>query len=142
MINGWLLYRKHFEEFNSGNKENLRKETCKTLVQFTSEVAQSLIANAREVKKKRGRPSLEDSLNESTNDVNHPQKHRRNAPDILQTPLDIRLDETAHWPIHREDRPRCFLCKEKTRIGCSKCEKGLCLFKDRNCFVAYHNAKV
>lgn len=139
VINGWLLYRKHFDVISSSGKKNClgKDERCKTLIQFTSEVAQSLISNARHVKKKRGRPSLDTSLNESFENVDQSKKPRR-APDLLLTPDNIRLDEVSHWPVHREDRPRCFVCKQKTRLGCLKCGKGLCLVKERNCFLEYH----
>ena len=46
------------------------------------------------------------------------------------------------WPIHREDRPKSFHCKEKTRVGCNKCGKGLSLTKDTNRFVEYQDAKL
>ena len=70
----------------------------------------------------------------SSLDTSVPPKRPRKAPDLREVIPGIRYDKHEHWPIHREDRPRCFLCKEKMRLGCSKCEKGLCLTKDRNCF--------
>ena len=51
-------------------------------------------------------------------------KRLKKAPDFKEVPVDTRFDIVDHWPVHRDERPRCFLCKEKTRRSCSKCKKG------------------
>ena len=81
------------------------------------------------------------ALNDTSSslDTSFSPKRPRKAPDLREVIPDIRYDKHEHWPIHREDRPRCFQGKEKTRLGCSKCEKGLCLTKDRNCFTNFHD---
>ena len=66
---------------------------------------------------------------------------RRKAPDMTLPQLDVRTDEIAHWPVHRADGPCCFHCVTKTRLGCSKCKKGLCLTEGRNCYIDFHKTR-
>lgn len=130
VINGWIKYRKDFDKLNHPSTKPKRK----TLIQFTTEVAAGLLKGQIISKKRAGRPS---SLSNKT-----PSKAPRKAPDLKEVPDHVRYDEVGHWPVHREDRPKCFYCKEKTRIGCKKCKKGLCLTKDRNCFLEFHGAEL
>ena len=109
-----------------------------TLIYFTMEVSSALVKNAKPAPKKRvGRPTLNDTS--SSLDTSFSPKRPRKAPDLREVIPDIRYDKHEHWPIYREDGPRYFLCNEETRLGCSKCEKGLCLTKDRNCFTNFHD---
>ena len=86
------------------------------------EVSSALVENVKPIPKKRvGRPALNDTS--SKLDTSFSRKRPRKAPDLREVIPDIRHDRHEHWAIYREDRPRCFLCKEKTRLGCSKCEK-------------------
>ena len=104
------------------------------LIEFTMNVSSSLLKNAKPVTvRKPGRPSSS-FMEESTT-----SKRPRKAPDLKEVPADTRFDNVDHWPVHRDERPRCFLCKEKTRWGCSKCKKGLCITKERNCFRYFHD---
>lgn len=139
VVNAWLRYRKDFNaiKLSKGNQSFLKKEKQMSLVEFTLNVAASLMKNAKPIKKRTpGRPSTSSSVVEQEPSTS---KRPRKAPDLIGTPEDIRFDNYKHWPTHREDRPRCFVCREKTRWGCSKCEKGLCLTKERNCFVIFHD---
>ena len=102
------------------------------------EVSSALVKNVKPTPKKRvGQPALNDTS--SSLDTSFSHKRPRKAPDLREVIPDTRYDKYEHWSIHREDRPRRFLHKEKTRMGCSKCEKGLCLTKDRNCFTNFHD---
>ena len=86
------------------------------------EVSSALVKNVKPIPKIRvGRPALNDTS--SSLDTSFSRKRPRKAPDLLEVIPDIRYDRHEHWAIYKEDRPRCFLCKEKTRLGCSKCEK-------------------
>ena len=56
-INGWVPYRKDADAIGVARRDQ------KTLGQFTSSVSNSLVVNAKpEVKKSRGRPRLDDSI--------------------------------------------------------------------------------
>ena len=130
VINVWLSYRKDYVILNKKGQFHDNRDKNLTLIQFTMEVSSALVENAKPTPKKRvGRPALNDT--NSSLDASCSLKRPRKTP-------DIRYDKHEHWPVHREDRPRYFLCKEKTRLGCSKFEKGLCLTKDRNYFTHFH----
>ena len=130
VINVWLMYRKDYVILNKKGQFHDNRDKNLTLIQFTMEVSSALVKNAKPTPKKRvGRPALNDT--NSSLDASCSLKRPRKAP-------DIRYDKHEHWPIHREDRPRYFLCKEKTSLGCSKFEKGLCLTKGRNYFTHFH----
>ena len=45
-----------------------------------------------------------------------------------------RFDNVDHWSVHRDERLRCFLCKEKTR----KKKAYVYITKERNCFCYFH----
>ena len=137
VFNGWLQYRKHCEALE------ITKKQQHTLVQFTLLVSNSFVKTsvpATQAKQAVDRPRLNVSSG-SQLDVSLSPTRRRSAPDVFPVNVDVRYDNYEHWPIHREDRPRCFLCKEKCRIGCSKCEKD-CLNKDRNCFRQFHKKQL
>ena len=129
-INGWLMYRRHCKHFGVPRKEQM------PLLLFICQIADAVITSEIDTprSRRRGRPSLERSL-----EVTPVSKRPRRAPDLHDTPSGIRYDAKNHWPIHRPDRPRCMVCKEKTRIGCKKCQKGLCITESRNCFLSYHS---
>ena len=138
IINAWLSYRKDYIILNKNGQFHDNRDKNLTLIQFVMEVSSALVKNAKLIPKKRvGRPALNDTS--SSLDTSFSPKRPRKAPNLREVIPDIRYGKHEHWPIHREDRPRCFLCKEKTRLGCSKCEKGLCLTKDRNCFTNFHD---
>ncbi|CAF4973311.1 unnamed protein product, partial [Rotaria magnacalcarata] len=71
---------------------------------------------------KRGRPSLDSTLNE-----NNQTTTSRAVPNSIPPP-SVRLDKFDHWPIHTsKGRCRNFGCIGYTRICCSKCQLRLCL---------------
>ena len=116
------------------NESFLGKQKRMTLIEFTRNVSSSLLKNAKPVTvRKPGRPSP--SFMEKSTTSKRPRK----APDLKEVPTDTRFDNVNHWPVHRDERLRCVLCKEKIRWGCSKCEKGLYITKERNCFHYFHD---
>ncbi len=125
VINGWCLYRRVASSCSTVIGRQL------DLLEFTSAVSSSLAEGVVE-KRRRGRPSLEGREEEDQ------PKMPRKAPDNRPPQPDVRTDGMGHWPIYRGDRPRCFHCGAKTRLGCIKCGKGLCLTDSRNCFVDFH----
>ena len=122
VINAWLRYRKDYVILNKNEQFHDNRDRNLTLIQFIMEVSSALVENVKPIPKKRvGRPALNDTS--SKLDTSFSRKRPRKAPDLREVIPDIRHDRHEHWAIYREDRPRCFLCKEKTRLGCSKCEK-------------------
>lgn len=52
-----------------------------------------------------------------------------------------RFDQHNHFPVLSQKPTRCKNedCKKITHTHCSKCKVHLCLVKNRNCFLDYHN---
>lgn len=110
--NAWLVYRRC-------------NETYMPLRDFKLRIASSLMkANVR----KRGRPSLDEDV---------PRK--RNAVTVPRPSSDDRFNGFNHWPMHIDEKKRCRHCSSGfTRTQCSKCRMALCLNKNNNCFVDFH----
>lgn len=101
------------------------------LVDFKFAIAEAL-CKCLKTPKKRGRPNhnLQNSIEE---------KRRKGPAAVLPQP-DVRKDDTSHIPYWMDSRQRCKVpeCKSLTYIACRKCQVGLCLNKDRNCFEVFH----
>eukprot|EP00795_Rhopilema_esculentum_P005805 gene5805-11104_t len=82
------------------------------LLHFTVQVATLLIRSFLP-KRGRGRTSLEPTEDDIA-------KRPRRLPTRFPQD-DVRHDGFQHWPEHRPGRPRCSKCRDKTRIGCTKC---------------------
>ena len=136
VVNAWLQYPKDFDsmKLSKANESFSGKQKQMSLIEFTMNISSSFLKNAKPVTvRKSGRPSS--SFMEKSTTYKQPKK----APHLKDVPADTRFDNVDHWPVHRDERPRCFLCKEKTRWGCSKYKKGLCITKERNCFRYFHD---
>jgi len=119
----WLLYCRHCSQ------RGITK--CKTPIILGSEIAHALLRAGEKTTRKRDR-----SVNEGTTLELVNKKEVRNAAKVVG---DVRYDCVGHWPAHTEKRQRCKLCiKAYSMVKCVKCEKALCLTKDRNCFKEYH----
>ena len=124
VVNSWLLYRKHMKQYN--NAKYLPS------MEFGCSVASALLHAKKTPAKKRGRPLA------AISDENLQPVAKRNVGTALPT-ADVRYDQHAHWPIHRDKNMRCRLCSVRnTRIACSKCGAGLCLNNHSDCFVKFH----
>ena len=102
-----------------------------SLLDFKTEIANTLIRYGNPSIQHRGRPSNATIAAQS----------RKRRKVVVEPSIDLRFDETSHWPEATQDRLRCILCKSRnkfTSFGCSKCHVPLCLLKDRNCFKKYH----
>ena len=147
VINTWLLYWKECSFFQVPGKHQL------DLLNFTSEVSFSLVHNNKAIlPSKRGRSQtrineniLYDSPNSSVLSLDLSTDESCSRPrklaNIQRVPDDFRLDGYCYCPLHEPKRSHCALSKAKTRISCSKCEKGLCLNENRNCFKDFHTQK-
>ena len=120
VINAWLLYKRDCSLLGITGKSMMK------LRQFQSKVAQALIE--RGTTRKSGRPSLDEETSPK------PPKIIRVEPCE-----DARLDQIAHWPVKRDKRRRCAVCKTiKTDTCCEKCDVPLCFNERRNCYKLYH----
>ena len=101
------------------------------------EVSSALVKNAKPTPKKRvGRPALNDTI--SSLDTSFSPKRPRKP--LIYERLYLILDMTdmnTELFIGKISQDAFYV--KKTRLGCSKCEKGLCLTKDRNCFTNFHD---
>jgi hypothetical protein len=122
IVNSWLVYRRHCKQ-----KDISR---YKTMLEFRLELA-TVLLKAKTVKV--GRPS-----NDS-----QPEPKRQRLNYQLDPPDEVRLDRYDHFfiDLDRETRLRCRVCQRKAAWFCKKCEVGLCIVKDRNCFTLYHEKK-
>ncbi|XP_066581313.1 piggyBac transposable element-derived protein 4-like [Prorops nasuta] len=77
------------------------------------------------------------------------KKGRKRQPSIIgsqkpQVSIEKRRFQSAHMPIHIENKRRCTHCSSKTNNTrthwmCNLCNVPLCLQSDRNCFLIYHS---
>lgn len=122
VVNAWLLYRRHCSQRGD--------ETHMTLLEFRTAVANSLIKYGKHILHSRGRPTKAS--------LSTPVKKPKT---VTTTPtLDVRFDDKSHWP-EVTFRQRCRQCNHRnhfTYFKCSKCNIPLCLTRERNCFLAYH----
>ncbi|KAM4633808.1 zinc finger protein 576, tandem duplicate 1 [Polymixia lowei] len=129
LVNSWLLYR----------QDHRTESELLTLMAFRLEVAKTLIL----------------SSGSDTQDSIAPQPNTQKAhassvipnPDLLQeSPLpeaSIRYDGSGHWPEQLEagEGGRCRFggCERTSRVLCLKCCVFLCISRNHNCFLNFHN---
>lgn len=61
---------------------------------------------------------------------------------LAEPTADVRFDEMYHWP-ETTDRQRCRQCSHRkhfTYFKCTKCNIPLCLTRERNYFLEYHQS--
>ncbi len=105
------------------------------LLVFISQLSEALIKAGKTGSSKRpvGRPSKRASEIETET----PKRGRTAAVALPDT--DSRYDMYGHWPEYREKKNKCRLCKTGyTRVYCLKCNIGLCLTSNKNCFKDFH----
>lgn len=127
LINSWLEYKKDAAVLGIAKKDIL------DLLHFRMHVGESLIKVEQDHNRKRGRPS---SLNESS-----PLTVKRQNVEVR--PLDeVRYDNVGHFPEHSGQglplRCKNQNCGGKSRWKCTKCKIHLCLQKEKNCFMNFH----
>ena len=115
VVNAWLIYRRVMKRIN--NNRPLR------LVDFKEDISEGLLQAPQP---KRGRPSQSPATSK-----------KRQRP--VTPAQSIRYDSISHLPEYSEKRLRCKLCIQgQSRIKCSKCNVGLCITKEKDCFIKYH----
>ncbi|XP_014675102.1 PREDICTED: piggyBac transposable element-derived protein 3-like [Priapulus caudatus] len=116
LVNSWFLYKRDCKLMNVKNIMCLRK--------FQAQVSSALCQCEKRV---RGRPSL---------GTPPPLKKNRVNPRPI---ADVQYDHIDHLPLYVDERQRCKCCSEKfSQVKCQKCGVHLCLNKNRNCFIAFH----
>lgn len=123
--NSWLLHKRHQQG------QGVRSEDASLKI-FIQSVAECLTKSGKHFEAvKRRRPPKEHSP--------IPEKKRR----VLHSAApqsDVRYDGFSHWPVHMEQKQRCFLCKAGfSRWQCEKCSLPLCLNAENNCFKNFHH---
>lgn len=126
VTNSWLEYRKEAEKLKTPKKDVL------DLIHFRAYVGESFILTNSVPKPKRGRPSNEQ--------VPEPSKKKKQP---AARPLnETRYDGVGHFPVFVEQKHqvRCKMegCTGKTYILCTKCKLNLCLNREKNCFLSFH----
>lgn len=129
LANSWIEYKTDCERNNVPAKQIL------PLLEFRTHVAESLIKWGKNVRiNKRGRPSSSPSPRE------FPIPRRK--PTEVRPLQEIQKDHVDHLPHFdtKKEATRCKLtgCKGRSHIFCNKCQVHLCLVRNRNCFVDFH----
>lgn len=128
-VNSWLEYRRDASRLGIPNKKIL------DLLHFKLRISNGLIKVGNPVNgTKRGRPSNSPS----------PVSRRFKPNNYEVCPVsEIRFDTVGHMPLHN-GKTQSGRCKNpgcttgRSHFVCSKCEVHLCLNKDRNCFLKFH----
>lgn len=126
VVNSWILYKKVFEQNNLEGK-------LMSLSKFREDLGTSLCTTDKIYTPTRGRPLKRSDISPNISD-------RKRVRTVNHIPDSTRFDHLSHWPEWTEKRQRCSLldCKGFTFVYCSKCEKSLCLNKNKNCLVKYN----
>ena len=99
------------------------------LITFARQTASAFTLAGKDLKRTDGRPRRSIS----------PKPQIDRNPAVPSPVADIRFGKVAQWPEVDGNRSRCRKCNMTCTVKCSKCEVGLCLNKDRNCFEDFHN---
>lgn len=128
VINAWVLYKKV-----NTVKGKLPKNIMK-LVNFRTELADTLCRYQSDSKNKRGRPSAN-----SRQDTTVPSKRPRTDVQVLPS-TDVRCDSIGHEKIFMDSRNKCKFnnCRKLTSWFCQKCKVSLCDNKNNQCFGLFH----
>ncbi|XP_046402676.1 piggyBac transposable element-derived protein 3-like [Ischnura elegans] len=128
VVNSWSLYRRDCDSLGISKKKQ------NDLLEFKMRIAEALTKRGKDILlKKRGRKS-HDSV-----DAKFEAKRKRGpANPIPET--TCRVDGVGHWPQVKDVRQRCKNpgCSGKTVFLCTKCDVHLCLNKNSNCFIKFH----
>lgn len=128
LINSWLLY-----------KEERRSATL-TLMAFRLEVSKSLILSS-------GSDTQDSVPPQPPKEKAHAAKDTRDPNLVEESPLPdtaTRYDGSGHWPEQLgegEGGGRCRFrdCQRTSRVLCLKCCVFLCISRNNNCFLNFHN---
>lgn len=126
VVNSWLLYRRDCDSLA------VPRHKQKDQLAFKLALASYLCKHGKIASgEKRGRPS---SIQREY------QNKKKRGPTKPIPEVEIRRDQTGHFPVVMETRQRCKRpsCKGQTVFKCIKCQVHLCLNKNSNCFMEFH----
>lgn len=130
LVNSWLLYR----------QDHRSAYAPLTLMAFRLEVAKALILS-------RGSDTQDSVPPQPSTKKAHEAKENPNPPGLLEeSPLPdaaTRYDGSGHWPeqLAEGEGGRCRFgdCQRTSRVLCLKCCVFLCISRNHNCFLNFHN---
>ena len=136
----WILYKRHFQQLQ------LPKKDCLDLLSFATSISDVLgtcesedVGEGVEMKR-RGRPSVSDSVDLSEEETAGERTPKRRLVQKMSVPEETRYDQMNHWPsmVETSNRQRCRVCKKLTQNLCKKCKVYLYITHSRNCFYVFH----
>ncbi|KAF7650642.1 hypothetical protein LDENG_00122820 [Lucifuga dentata] len=129
LVNSWLLYR----EDHRAASEPL------TLMAFRLEVSKALILSS-------GSDTQDSITPQPTTEKAHATTETPNPNLLQENPLPdatTRYDGSGHWPeqLGEGEGGRCRFgdCQRTSRVLCLKCCVFLCISRNHNCFLNFHN---
>lgn len=130
LVNSWLLYR----------QDHRASSAPLTLMAFRLEVSKSLILSS-------GSDTQEDSVPpQPPIEKAHATNETPNPNLVEDSPLPdaaTRYDGSGHWPeqLGEGEGGRCRFgdCQRTSRVLCLKCCVFLCISRNHNCFLNFHN---
>ena len=141
VVQSWIIYKRHFQQLQ------LPKKDCLDLLSFATSISDVLgtcesedVGESVEMKKRRGRPSVSDSVELSEEETAGERNLRRRLVQKMSVPEETRYDQMNHWPsmVKASNRQRCRLCTRLTPNLCKKCEFYLCITHSINCFCVFY----
>ncbi|XP_034731245.1 uncharacterized protein LOC117946885 isoform X2 [Etheostoma cragini] len=129
LVNSWLLHR----------QEHAAASAPLTLMAFRLEVSKSLILSS-------GSDTQDSVSSQPPKDTAHATNETPNPSLVEESPLpdaDTRYDGSGHWPeqLGEGEGGRCRFgdCQRTSRVLCLKCCVFLCISRNHNCFLNFHN---
>lgn len=128
VINAWVLYKKVSTVNGKSPKDIIN------LVDFRTEIADTLCRYQSRSENKRGRPS-----NSKREQTPEPTKRPRSGVQVLPS-TDVRYDRVGHEKEFKDTRNKCKYnnCAKLTSWICKKCKVSLCDNKKNQCFALFH----
>lgn len=129
LVNSWLLYRQDHKAVSAPL----------TLMAFRLEVSKSLILS-------NGCDAQDSVPPQTPREKPHTTNEKPNPSLVEESPLPdaaTRFDGSGHWPEQLGEgeggRCRCGDCQRTSRVLCLKCCVFLCISRNHNCFLNFHN---
>ncbi|XP_044065384.1 uncharacterized protein LOC122882248 isoform X2 [Siniperca chuatsi] len=129
LVNSWLLYR----------QDHRAASAPLTLMAFRLDVSKALILSSGSDTQDSGPPQPPIEKAHASNETPNPSL-------VEESPLPdaaIRYDGSGHWPeqLGEGEGGRCRFgdCQRTSRVLCLKCCVFLCISRNHNCFLNFHN---
>lgn len=124
--NAWLEFKQN--EINKGH----HAKKIQQLRYFKMELGETLLDMYSDL-------GNDNARNSSTSPEPRPEKRPRGKPSAPIPSKKRRTEGAKHMPSINEKQSRCRHCHNNfTRTKCTSCNISLCLTKDRNCYMLFH----